>query len=211
MAKPSTPKSGGTSKFRMVVIDAELQEGEISQLAQAIQGAFGGQRVTTVRLNGPPARSLPSPELEDISPELHDDEVLDDTEELVLTPVSPKVRVQKKIRTPDLDKELHPEMDPPLKAYADARNVTAGSPVMTKFLVVASWLHEERSEMPITADRAFTCFRFVKWSFGIDFDQPLRDLKRKKFLEQKGKGEFLVTHLGLDHATKLAAASRDGT
>ena len=42
MAKPSTPKSGSTSKFRMVVIDAELQEGEISQLAQAIQGAFGG-------------------------------------------------------------------------------------------------------------------------------------------------------------------------
>ena len=31
MAKHSIPKSGGTSKFRMVVIDAELQEGEIGQ------------------------------------------------------------------------------------------------------------------------------------------------------------------------------------
>lgn len=81
-----------------------------------------------------------------------------------------------------------------------------------KFLVVASWLDEERSGMPITADRAYTCFRFIGWPYSIDFDQPLRDLKAKnKFLEQKpehkGKGEFSVTHLGLDRATKMRVAS----
>ena len=170
MAKPSTPKSGGTSKFRMVVIDAELQEGEISQLAQAIQGAFGGQRVTTVRVNGTPARSLLNLESGDISAEPQDNKLPDDAMELAPTtePPTSKPRVQKKVRTPNLDKELRPDMDPPLKAYTDARNVTASSPVITKFLVVASWLHEERSETPITADRAFTCFRFIKWSYGID-------------------------------------------
>src|SRR6266478_9866684 len=59
MAKHPMPKSGGTSKFRMVVIDAELQEGEIGQLAQAIQGAFGGQRVAAIRLNGPAMTTQP--------------------------------------------------------------------------------------------------------------------------------------------------------
>ena len=119
--------------------------------------------------------------------------------------------MQKKFRTPNLDNELHPGTDPSLKTYADARHVTAGSPILTKFLIVASWLHEERSGTPITADRAFTCFRFAKWPFAIDFNQPLRDLKRNKFLEQRGKGVLSVTHLGLDRATKLAAPSSDGT
>ena len=90
MVKHSTPKSGGTSKFRMVVIDAELQEGEIGQLAQAIQGAFGGQRVTAVRLNGPAVRSLPSPEPEEIFAELGGGEVAEDAVELVMEPVPPR-------------------------------------------------------------------------------------------------------------------------
>src|SRR6185437_7467949 len=184
MAKSSIHKVGGTSKFRMVVIDAELQEGEISQIVQAIQGAFGGQRVAAVRLNGPTVRSLPSSEPDEITAELDDRDVAEDADETVIGPASPKPKLQKKVRTPNLDNDLNPGADPSFKAYADARSVTTGSPVLTKFLVVASWLHEERAEKPVTADRAYTCFRFVKWPFGIDFDQPLRDLKRKKFVEQ---------------------------
>jgi hypothetical protein len=117
-----------------------------------------------------------------------------------------RLKVQKKFRTPNLDADLHPEADPSFKAYAEARNVTGTTKVLKKFLIVASWLDEERSGMPITADRAYTCFRFIGWPYNIDFDQPLRDLKAKnKFLEQrpehKGTGEFSVTHLGLDRAT----------
>jgi hypothetical protein len=210
MVKHSIPKNGGTSKFRMVVIDAELQEGEIGQLVQAIQGAFGGQRVASVRLNGSPLRAISKPDSDDLPVELDGAELVDDTDEAVVTSAPARPKVQKKSRTPNLDNELHPGTDPSFKAYADARNITSTTAVMTKFLIVASWLHDERPGTPITADRAFTCFRFIKWPFAIDFDQPLRDLKRKKFLEQKpehkGKGEFSVTHLGLDCATKMVAS-----
>src|SRR5271168_4668679 len=111
MAKHSISKSGGTSRFRMVVIDAELQEGEISQLAQAIQGAFGAQRVTSVRVNGSATRSLPSSDLGEISGSLdaaEDELVVDDagTEVVALTPAKP--RAQKKLRTPNLDNEVNP-------------------------------------------------------------------------------------------------------
>jgi hypothetical protein len=212
MAKHSIPKSGGTSKFRMVVIDAELQEGEIGQLAQAIQGAFGGQRATAVRLSGSVARSLPSPDSAEIPAELDGAEIVEDGGVAVTVPAPARPKAQKKIRTPNLDADLHPEMDPSFKAYAEARNVTAATAVLTKFLIVASWLHEERSKMKITADRAYTCFRFIGWPFNIDFDQPLRDLRAKnKFLElkpeDKGKGEFSITHLGLNKATKMRVAS----
>jgi hypothetical protein len=207
MAKHSTPRGGGTSKFRMVVIDAELQEGEIGQLVQAIQGAFGGQR-SAMKFNGSAARSLPAPDSTDIPGEADGVDVVDGIETSVIAPAPTKAKAQKKIRTPNLDPDLHPETEPLLKAYADARNVTATTSVLTKFLIVASWLDEERSGMKITADRAYTCFRFIGWPFNIDFDQPLRDLRSKsKFLElkpeDKGKGEFSITHLGLDRATKM--------
>ena len=57
MAKHPAVKVG-TSKFRMVVIDAELQDGEISHLVQAIQGAFGGQRGAAIRLNGSTPKAI---------------------------------------------------------------------------------------------------------------------------------------------------------
>ena len=195
----------------MVVIDAELQEGEIGQLAQAIQGAFGGQRLTAVKLNGSTATLLPSPDSGEVPVELADAEVVEDGA-AVLAPAPARPKAQKKIRTPNLDADLHPEADPSFKAYAEARNVTGSTNVLTKFLTVASWLHEERSGTKITVDRAYTCFRFIGWPFNIDFDQPLRDLRAKnKFLElkpeDKGTGEFSVTHLGLDRATKMRVAS----
>jgi hypothetical protein len=213
MAKHSVPKGSGTSKFRMVVIDAELQEGEIGQLVQAIQGAFSGQRAAPVRPNGPAVGSLPSPEILEIPAELDGAEVAEDAGVAATSPAPARPKSQKKLRTPNLDPNLHPGADPSLKAYAEARNVTATTSVLTKFLTVASWLHEERDGMKMTADRAYTCFRFISWPFNIDFYQPLRDLRAKnyRFLEMKpedkGKGEFSMTHLGLDKATKMKSAS----
>jgi hypothetical protein len=208
MAKHSPSNSGGTSKFRMVVIDAELQDGEIGQLAQAIQGAFGGARTTTVRLNGPMSKSLLSPASGELPAEVDSAEVAEDVGTVEMEPAPPKPKVQKKIRTPNLDGNLHPGEPPSFKEYADARNVVASSPVLTKFLTVAAWLHEERTGTKVTADRAYTCFRFIEWPYNIDFDQPLRDLRSKnKFVElkpeDKGKGEFSVTHLGLAKADKM--------
>ena len=214
MAKHSSLRSGSTSKFRMVVIDAELQEGEISQLAQAIQGASGGQpRVTPVSVNGSAARSLPSPDAGVIPAELVDGEIVEAAGETTSAPAPARPKAPKKLRTPNLDNDLHPGEEPSLKAYADARNVTGASPVLRKFLLVAAWLHEQRSGMKITADRAFTCFRFVGWPSNTDFDQPLRDLSRSNSQclelkpEDKGKGEFTITHLGLDKANKMRVAS----
>jgi hypothetical protein len=144
MARHSIPKSGGTSKFRMVVIDAELQEGEINQLAQAIQGAFGGQRATAMRFDGPAARSLPSPDSDEIPTELDCAELIEHAGAATTTPAPARPRTQKRIRAPNLDADLHPGEAPSFKAYAEARSVTGTSPVLRKFLTVAAWLHEER-------------------------------------------------------------------
>src|SRR5262249_765285 len=144
MARHSIPRTGGTSKFRMVVIDAELQEGEISQLAQAIQGAFSGlPRGSAVRPNGSAARSLPSPDSSEISAELDGGEIVEDVGVTITATVPPSVparsKAHKKLRTPNLDGDLHPEADPSFKSYAEARSVTGATKVLTKFLIVGSW------------------------------------------------------------------------
>jgi hypothetical protein len=212
MARYSTPKSGGTSKFRMVVIDAELQEGEIGQLVQAIHGAFGVQRSAVARLNGPAVNPSPSADPIELPAEPDGVEATGDAGIAPVPAARGRSKAPKKVRTPSLDLELHPEVEPSFRAYADARNVTAQTSVLTKFLIVAAWLDEERSGTKITADRAFTCFRFMNWPFNIDFYQPLRDLRAKsQFLElkaeDKGKGEFTITHLGLNKATEMRVAS----
>lgn len=203
MARYSTPKSAGISKFRMVVIDAELQEGEISQLAQAIQGAFGVQRAALPRLSGPAVNPLSNPDPVELAEQLDTADAVNDAG-VAAVPMPSKPKSPRKIRTPNLDGDLHPEVDPSFKAYAEARNVTGGRAVLTKFLIVASWLHEERSGMAITADRAYTCFRFIGWPFNIGFDQPLRDLKRKnKFLaELPAKVPDLTERVFLQEAIK---------
>jgi hypothetical protein len=114
----------------MVVIDAELQEGEIGQLAQAIQGAFGGRRVIDARLNGPVSRSLPGPDSGEAPTELDGvpvAEVVEHAGPADTEPPPARPKVQKKIRTPNLDADLDPGEDPSLKAYADARNVTGST------------------------------------------------------------------------------------
>src|SRR5437763_13666248 len=103
----------------MVVIDAELQEGEISHLAQAIQGAFGGQsRATTVSLNGSAARSLPSPDTGVVpAVELGGGQIIEDGGASMTAPTSPRPKAPKKLRTPNLDSDLHAGGDPSLTAY----------------------------------------------------------------------------------------------
>jgi hypothetical protein len=90
-------------------------------------------------------RLLPSPDSGEIPGEPDGAELVEDGP--VVTPPAPtRPKAQKKIRTPNLDNELHPGEHPSFKAYAEPRNVTGASPVLTKFLIVASWLHEERAE-----------------------------------------------------------------
>src|SRR3712207_5877986 len=59
MAKHSTVRTGGPARVRLVVLDAEIPDGDVSSLAQALQNALRSpttavvQRVTST--NGPKA------------------------------------------------------------------------------------------------------------------------------------------------------------
>jgi hypothetical protein len=67
MAKNSTTKSGGPARVRLVVLEAEIPDGDLSSLTQALQNALRSSTTTVVQRvaasNGPKAIAhLPAPE-----------------------------------------------------------------------------------------------------------------------------------------------------
>lgn len=70
MAKASA-KAGGTSRIRFVMFDAEVADGEIGQITQAIQNALRGPAQVIARRLPPPPAALNAPEANGHAEETH--------------------------------------------------------------------------------------------------------------------------------------------
>lgn len=89
-----------------------------------------------------------------------------------------------------------------LKSFADGKDVKSQH---KKYLVAAAWLKEHRDVDGVTADHIYTCFRSLGWPTNIvDFGQPLRELKVRKFFSKSDSGGYEINHLGLDYVRKLS-------
>lgn len=82
----------------------------------------------------------------------------------------------------DYATELHPETD------------------NDRYLVIASWLKLFRSLDLITIHHIYTCNQKMGWASQKDLGQPFRQLKRKSMFINSGKGQWEITHIGLDRA-----------
>lgn len=208
MAKSSTPRSGGTSRIRFVMVDAEIADGDIGQITQAIQNALRGPGTPTVvkRIAAPTPpihNGAEAPELEVV------DGKVDDAEEVEAIDVSPQPARQRGTRKPSPTPDPIPiEKDQGVTLAAFAKNKDVKSQ-HKKYLIAAAWLKEHRGIDVVTPGHIYTCFRFMDWPTNIlDFAQPLRDLKAKKYFVTKEKGSYAINHIGLDYVKKLGG---DGT
>lgn len=204
MAKTSGKTGGGTSRIRFIMLDAELPDGDLTQITSAIQNALRptgtGQRLVA-------SQTSPAAPANGKAPELEPDVVENDHEESVsdAPDVAPAARNSgpRKYRTPKAVR-LDLNGDPSFEDYAASKNPTSDQ---MRYLVAAAWLKQHRSLEQITMDHVYTCFRVMKWPSGIeDFDAPLRALKRRQLLEKAGKGAYSINHLGLNEVDKMGAA-----
>lgn len=194
--RPQSPTSS-PSRIRFIMVDAEISNGDLGQVTQAIQNALRPQQAVGIKKYistttspqdaGEPAEA----ELVDPGPDM-DTEPVEDA--LRTADQSPRARAPRKIRTPKV-LEIDLVTEPSLESYAKKVAPTSDR---KRFLTIAAWFHLHRGGIPVTADHVYTCYRHLKWPSNIkDFSQPLRDLKRDQYLELKGKGEFSINHLGL--------------
>lgn len=199
MAKQTT--KSGTSRIRFIMLDAELPDGDLSQITSAIQNAL--KPTTTViqqRLsgNGGAATFLEH----ERKTESIDDEVLDaDDEEVVTAPAKPRVQRVRKPTTPDvLDLDL--TSDRSLESFANEHSPNSE---VERNLVIAAWFKEHRQTPAITAAHVYTAYRALGWSVGFeDFSWPLRTLKKDKFMSSPNRGEYAINHLGIAKVLKLS-------
>lgn len=188
MAK-QTSSRGGTSRIRFIVVEAELQDGELAQVTQVLQNAFKTQQIFPARPQA--ARITSNQVIDDESLEQSDEQGVE--EEFVDQVISPTQRPPRKARSaakvPNVVNDIDPKTDPSLKSFVAEYDVKSG---FEKYLVIGLWLRDARSTNVFTVDHVYTCFKLLGWSTNSsDFSKPLRNLADNKFLSGDSKGYSL--------------------
>ena len=196
--KPVT--GNGTSRIRFIMLEAEMPEGDLTQITNAIQNAL-----RPASINGP---RVPKPQGSMVSADENDEQDVVDGEEAddAAPNESPaKSTAQRKWKPAkrkvvDIDLDKEPSLESFVAKYQPKTD-------RDKHLVVVAFLTEHRAELEgANLDHVYTCFRKLGWPSGAkDFGQPLRDLKATQLVDQgKAKGTYVTNHIGLDKVHKMA-------
>ena len=210
MARGTSPKNsggGGPARIRLVILEAEAPDGDLTQLTTAVQNALRSPENAPARKSItaiPPRNSAPNDRSEPdetVDVEMHDAEDNGGAEQ----DGSRQVRqaVSKPRRPPRTPKVLDLDLTSgvPFEEFARAKSPSSDH---KRYLVVAAWFKLHRQTEAITTDHVYTCYRAVKWPSNIvDFNQPLRDLKGRQLMTSGAKGQYSINHLGLAEVDKL--------
>lgn len=204
MAKQPTNK-GGTSRIRFIMLDAEIPEGDLSQITSAIQNAL--KPTTTLiqqRLPSAAAAVLPNGSAE-IDAENEGGAVKLEDEEAAEAPVLRQPR-ESRPRKPTSMKVLELDLTsaPSFESFATEHIPKSDT---ERNLVALAWFKEHRPSEVVTANHVYTCYRTMKWPSGIDdFPAILRSLKSQQLVKSVGRGQYEINHLGIARVEKLGPA-----
>ncbi|WP_316207366.1 hypothetical protein [Bradyrhizobium sp. SZCCHNR3118] len=196
MAK-SSGKTGGTSRIRFIMVDAEIADDQIHSVTQAITNALRGPNTVTKRI------AAPAPQLNGNGAEHVDEpEVVDEAEEIDavdVTPAAPKTKKPRKAAPKPNMITIDTESEPPLSSIGTFKDHSK------RYLAIAAWLHDHRNTPVVTQDHIFSCYRLLGWPTNIpDFAQPLRQLKFKQYFESPEPGKYEINQLGLQKAKEAS-------
>ena len=193
------PAKAGTSRIRFIMLDAELPEGDLSQITSAIQNALKPMAITQQRFaNQPAAPAL----IGNGAGELVDEGPSESNEEPAARQ-APRPAREARVRKPAVRKVLELDLKSGVSLESFANEHSPKSE-LDRNLVVAAWFKEQRDEDAITADHVYTCYRTMKWPSGIeDFSWPLRALKKEKLMSSAGRGLYAINHLGVARVQEM--------
>lgn len=195
-------KGTGTSRVRFIMLEAEIPEGDLTEVTEAIQNALRPAVGSISRVSKSPAQLAGKTDADQnaeiVNSTLEVEEEF--TEEVSTKSGSTKQRrpVKRKVVEMDLDSEVS------LSDYVDQY---PPQNEQDRYLVSVAYICEHRQDIEgVTADHVYTCFRKLEWPTGSkDFAQPLRNLKVSQLLDPgPTRGTYQVNHIGLDRVHKLA-------
>lgn len=207
MAKQTTAKNG-TSRIRFIMLDAEIPEGDLSQITAAIQNAL--KPTTTIIQQRLPAQSVAA-----LSPGAVDSDTQGDLEEKIFesddssSDEAPAQRPAREARPRKFTVPKVLELDLASgRSFESYATEHAPKSEPDRNLVVLAWFREHRPGEPVTANHVYTCYRAMKWPSGIDdFSWPLRALKKEQLVTSTGRGQYTINHLGIARVEKMGQAA----
>lgn len=205
MAKQPSSK-GGTSRIRFIMLDAELPEGDLTEITAAIQNAL--KPTTTVihqRLPSSPTLGALSNGSRDAELNTSIDAVT--PEEASSVSSGPRLTREQRVRKPTSMKviDLDLKSEPSFETFANAHAVKNDT---ERNLVALAWFKEFRPNEIVTANHIYTCYRVMKWPSGIDdFPGILRSLKSQQLVNSVGRGEYEINHIGIARVEKMGQAA----
>jgi hypothetical protein len=203
MAKGPAGKSGGMARIRFVMVDAEIPDGQMGSVTQAIQNALRGpspvavQRLSGSASNGT-AHDANGADTVEVEQDFEEQEVVANAGAEPARQRAPRTPA----KTPDILTDVDLTSDMSLVGFAAQHPAESHR---QRYLVIAAWFNKYRETKVITAAHIYTGYRHLKWPTNIpDFAQPLRDLKFRKLFGQPVKGSYEINHIGLQEVDDLA-------
>lgn len=199
-------ESRRSAKVRFIMLEADVDDGNFSDLAQAITSALrtpapGHARV----LVSPPVRptlGIGEPIAADIDETDGELDALEPTAENDAVREAARRRVPVKAYRPKV-KVVEVDFDAPMSFEDYVGKAGAPKEIWKRFLVVAAWFKEHRNQDGITADHVYTCFKRMDWPPVDNMSDPLWKLNTRDF-GLYAKKVFTINHIGVAEVAKMA-------
>lgn len=184
------------------MLDAEIPEGDLSQITSAIQNAL--KPTTTIiqqRLPSHVAAALPNG-VGEVEADIENIAIESEDEGLGEAPV-PRQPRESRPRKPTSMKVLELDLTSAMSFELFATEHMPKNDT-ERNLVALAWFKEHRPGEIVTANHVYTCYRAMKWPSGIeDFPSILRSLKSQQLVKSVGRGQYEINHLGIARVEKL--------
>lgn len=195
---------GGRSKIRVVVIEADLVEGELGEVTQAITNALRPPQNLSYRQVYSDSNEV---QAIGISPgdELHD-ETSSEGVEVQAPRKTPMGSRPRKYASPKVVDDIDLESSLSFADYAQAKHPKN---MQDRYLIAIAWFKLHRKVDAVSVHHVYTCFLHpkIKWpTKQADFDQPLRQLVKANRLGRGDRGFYVINHIGLAHVEELGAS-----
>jgi hypothetical protein len=201
-----SPKKGDTSdrpnRIRFIMLDADISDGNLSEITQAITSALKpvSGPVRQLPLHTSPRNVLPGVQSETnggtatSDAQVRESETVDpgNGEEQPTSESKTKYSPPQPAYLPTLD--LKGGGSTSFKEYAEAKKPTTHA---KRYLVAALWLKEHGNSPTINADKVYTCYKTAGWPLRItDWDVNFRSQVKASKMQRVSPKEYAITPLG---------------
>lgn len=203
MTKAGRGEERGKVRLRFVEFELEGLSSTIEESIKSIVGSMNRASAGAFPISHRPNAAIPVTRMAERDG--HEDSAMNGSEQLE-TPMdneqsagdqlTPSTKTPRHYTQPTFLKDFDLDGgEKPFKLFAQEINPETDN---HRYLVIAAWCKRYRSLASITIDHAYTCYQKMGWKSQKDVGQPFRKMKRSSLFDNPSRGQWEITHIGLD-------------